>query len=167
MLSKHQKLLPFQINGVYFQNDIKGAMFAATSVWGYFSSLFINFTDIAINYVSFSRVVNPLCVCARMLTLAHVWCVLQKPGQGRFSVPGIQSTDAVWVHSFQSGVRGRRHCCGMISFMMWMGDGNSSSVFTSEYFCLLGFHLNTKTFKCKTQIDFPPTYLISYLPFYC
>lgn len=63
MLSKHHMLLPCQINGVYSQNDIKRAIFSAISAWGYFSSLFINFTDTAIDYVSVGRAVNPLCVC--------------------------------------------------------------------------------------------------------
>ena len=43
---------------------------------------------------------------------------------------------------------------GMISFMVWMGNGNSSSFFTSEYFCFFGFHLKTKPLICKTQADF-------------
>lgn len=63
MFSKHHMLLPFPVNGVYFQSGIKGAMFSATSAWGYFTSLFINFIDLAIGYVTSGIAVNPLCVC--------------------------------------------------------------------------------------------------------
>ena len=53
---------------------------------------------------------------------------------------------------------------GMISFMVRMGNGNSSSFFTLEYFCFFGFRLKTKPLKSKTQqIFFPSTYLPSYL----
>lgn len=171
MLSRYHMLLPFQINGVYFQSEIKGAAFSAPSAWGSFSSLFINFTDIAIDYVSFSRAVTPLCVrahaCGCVYLCAHA-CDVSFRSQHRIDFQYLGSRPQMLSECTHFKVVTRRHCCGMTSFMLWIGDGNSSSVFASEYCCLFGFHLNTKTFKCKTQVDFSPsTYFISYVPFYC
>lgn len=60
---KASRVVIFPMNGVYFQSGIKGAVFSATSAWDYFSSLFINFIDLAIGYVTSGRAVSTLCVC--------------------------------------------------------------------------------------------------------
>ena len=77
--------------------------------WRLLGSLFINFKNSAIGYVTSGRTVNPLCVCEREKQRERQR-QRETSFRGRsrtgFLCLGSWAIDCVWVPSFQSGAQG-------------------------------------------------------------